>query len=228
MDAWLIALAASPLVYLGMFLFAVVDGFFPPIPSEAGIVGLAALSVASDRPNLALILLVAAAGAFTGDLIAYAIGQRLDVRRLPVLRSGKGRKSLVWAERALAHRGPVFILTARFLPVARVAVNMTAGAVGYPRRRFVALAATGSVLWAVYSAMIGIGAGAWLEGYPMGAVVVGILGGLLIGVALDWTLGRLQSGPDRREVLVTGGPVEDDGVVPPVADGLLRPAVIGD
>lgn len=226
MDAWLLALAASPLVYLGMFLFAVVDGFFPPIPSEAAVVGLAALSVASGKPNLALILLVAAAGAFTGDQIAYAIGQRLDVRRFPILRTGRGRKSLVWAERALAHRGPTFILAARFLPVARVAVNMTAGAVGYPRRRFVALAVTGSVLWAVYSAMIGIGAGAWLEGYPMGAVVVGILGGLLIGVALDWALSRLQTRPGRGEAPVAGSRVEVDGVLPPVVDGLLRPVAI--
>lgn len=30
MDAWLLSLAASPLVYPGMFLFAVMDGFFPP------------------------------------------------------------------------------------------------------------------------------------------------------------------------------------------------------
>ena len=223
MDAWLLALAASPLVYLGMFGFAVVDGFFPPIPSEAGIVGLAALSVAGGQPNLALILLVAAAGAFTGDLISYAIGQRLDVHSFPVLRSGRGRKSLVWAERALAHRGPSFILAARFLPIARVAVNMTAGAVGYPRRRFVALAATGSVLWAGYSAVIGIGAGVWLEGHPLGAVVVGVLSGLLIGLGLDWTLTRLQNRPGRGAVPATGQ-VEDDGALPPVADARPRPA----
>ena len=28
MDAWLLSFAASPWVYLGMFLFAVIDGFF--------------------------------------------------------------------------------------------------------------------------------------------------------------------------------------------------------
>ena len=211
MDAWLLSLAASPLVYLGMFLFAVIDGFFPPLPSEAAALGLAALSVATGEPNLSLILLVAAAGAFTGDQIAYAIGQRLDVRRLPLLRRGRGRKTVDWAERALIHRGPSFILAARFIPVARVAVNMTAGAVGYPRRRFLWLAATGSVMWVTYSAVIGIGAGAWFKGHPLGAVTVGVIGGLLIGVVLDWVLNRLQTPADRGEVPGARGHDATDG-----------------
>lgn len=224
MDWWLLSLAASPLVYLGMFLFAVIDGFFPPSPSEAAAVGLAALSVASGEPNLALILLVAAAGAFTGDQVAYAIGQRLDVHRFPLLRSGRGRKTLNRAEQALTHRGPSFILAARFIPVARVAVNMTAGAVGYPRRRFGWLAAIGSVTWAVYSAVIGIGAGAWFQGHPLGAVTVGVVGGLLIGVVLDWALSRLQTRDDRGELLVAHSRDEADGQVQPV----MADSTIGD
>jgi membrane-associated protein len=215
-DAWLLSLAASPFVYLGMFLFAVIDGFFPPMPSEAAALGLAALSVASGEPNLALILLAAAAGAFTGDQIAYAIGQRLDVRRFPLLRSGRGRKTLGWAEKALSYRGPSFILAARFIPVARVAVNMTAGAVGYPRRRFVWLAAIGSVTWAGYSAVIGIGAGAWFRGHPVGAVAVGVVSGLLIGVVLDWALTRLQARHARSEAPIGHG--DDDGLPPVLAD----------
>jgi membrane-associated protein len=66
-------------------------------------------------------------------------------------------------------------------------------AVGYPRRRFVWLAAIGSVTWAAYSSVIGIGAGAWFRGHPVGAVVVAVVSGLLIGVVLDWALSRLQT-----------------------------------
>ncbi len=194
MDAWLLSVAASPLVYLGMFVFAVIDGFFPPMPSEAAVVGLTALAAATGRPNLALTMVAAGAGAFVGDQVAYAIGRRIDVHRLPLMRRGRGRRTLLRAEQALTHRGTSFILAARFIPVARVAVNMSAGALGYPRRRFVALAAIGSVTWAVYSAAIGIGAGAWFKGHPWGAVVVGVVGGLTLGVALDWALTRLQRG----------------------------------
>jgi len=32
------------LVYLGMYLFAAIDGFFPPIPSESLAIALATLS----------------------------------------------------------------------------------------------------------------------------------------------------------------------------------------
>jgi membrane protein DedA with SNARE-associated domain len=163
----------------------VLAGFFPPVPSEVAAVGLAALAAASGTPHLGLVLLAAASGAYVGDLIAYAIGRRIDVHRVPFLRRGRGRRALAWAERSLTNGGTGFILAARFLPVARVAVNMAAGALGYPRHRFLGVAAIGSVAWAGYSAMIGIGAGAWLQGRPQGAVVLGIVVGLLIGVLLD-------------------------------------------
>ena len=196
MDDWLLSLAGSPLVYPGMFVLAVLDGFFPPVPSEVAAVGLAALAAASGTPHLGLVLLAAASGAYVGDLIAYGIGSRIDVHRLPFLRRGRGRRTLAWAERSLANGGSGFILAARFLPVARVAANMAAGALGYPRRRFLGVAAIGSVAWAGYSAMIGIGAGAWLQGRPLGAVVLGVVVGLLIGVLLDSVVRRRQKVPD--------------------------------
>ncbi len=71
---------ASPLVYLGLYPFAMLDGFFPPVPSERAIIALAALSISGSSANLARILISAAAGAFTGDQIAYRIGSRVDVR----------------------------------------------------------------------------------------------------------------------------------------------------
>ena len=190
MENWILTLAASPLVYLGMYAFATIDGLFPPIPSETLTIALAALSVSSGRPNLALIILVAAAGAFTGDQIAYTIGKRLNTRQIPFLAGPRAQKTLDWAKLALARRGASVILAARYIPVGRVAVNMTAGAVGYPRRRFVGFDAIASLTWALYSAAIGIGAGAWFKGHPIRAVVVGLVGGMLIGLVFDWALRR--------------------------------------
>lgn len=197
MESSILALAASPVVYLGMYLFATIDGFFPPIPSESLAIALAALSVSSGQPNLALIISVAAAGAFTGDQIAYTIGKRLNMRWIPFLAGRRAQNTLDWAKQALARRGASVILAARYIPVGRVAVNMTAGAVGYPRRRFVGIDAIASLTWALYSAAIGIGAGEWLKGHPLGAIAVGLLGGLLIGLVLDWTLKRLAERKNR-------------------------------
>jgi len=195
---WILAFAASPFVYLALYATATIDGFFPPIPSESLVIALAALSISGGSVNLALVVLVAAAGAFTGDQIAYAVGKRIDVRGLRILRSPRGRRTLDWAERALANRGPSFILAARYIPVGRVAVNMTAGALGYPRRRFVGLTAIAALTWSTYCAAIGYGAGAWFRDYPLAAIAVGIVGGVIIGFAFDAALGALARRKERR------------------------------
>ncbi len=187
---WIVALAAAPWVYLVLYAIAALDGFFPPVPSESVVIALAALSVSAGIPNLLLVLLAATAGAFTGDQLAYAIGGRLEVRRLWILRSARGRRTVDWAEGAMAKRGPSFILAARFIPIGRVAVNMTAGATGYPRRRFVALTAVAAVSWSLYSVAIGLTAGAWFRDRPLVAVAIGVVGGTLGGLVLDRGLAR--------------------------------------
>ena len=109
MEAWALGLAGSPWVLVVLYLFATVDGFFPPIPSESLVIALASLSVApGGRPALLPVILVAAAGAFTGDQIAYTIGGRVDVRRLRIFRSPRAQAALDWAQRALTERGASF------------------------------------------------------------------------------------------------------------------------
>ena len=190
-EAWAVALAASPWIFLVVFLFAAVDGFFPPVPSESVVIALAALGFAQGTPNVWLLILVAALGAFTGDQIAYQIGSRVTGREPRLLRSDRARRGVRRAEDVLARRGASFIIAARFVPVARVAVNMTAGAVAYPRRRFVGLAAIASASWAVYAALIGIGAGAWFGSHLLLGVAVGVLGGVALGVVIDRALRRV-------------------------------------
>ena len=181
------------LVYLGMYLFAVIDGVFPPIPSESLAIALAALSASTGQPNLALIIASAATGAFTGDQIAYTIGKRLDVRRIPFIRGPRGQKALNWAGRSLELRGGIGHPRRTLHPgrAGRREHDRWCGAVRYPRRRFVGFDAIASLTWALYSAAIGIGAGEWFKGHPLGAVLVGLAGGMLIGLVLDWTLRRL-------------------------------------
>jgi len=195
-EHWALELAASPWIYLVMYLFATIDGFFPPIPSESVVIALAAAATSSvGKPELALLIPVAAAGAWTGDQLAYLIGSRVQVHRLRIFRSGKGQAALAWAEHALERRGASFIIAARYIPVGRVAVNMTAGAVGYPRRRFRLLAAIAAVMWAAYSAAIGVGAGALLGSRStLLAIAVGVVGGVVLGVVVDWILRRWLGG----------------------------------
>lgn len=193
-----LALTGSPAVFAALYALATVDGFFPPVPSESVVITLGSLAISTGEPNLWLVGAVAAAGAFTGDQIAYSIGRRVPVRRLRIMQSARAQRAVTWAEHALAERGAAFIIAARYVPVGRVAVNMTAGAVGFSRARFTVLAAIAAVTWAAYSLAIGIGAGHVLKDQPLLGVVVGVAGGILLGLAIDPLVKRVLGLRGRR------------------------------
>jgi len=190
LDVWAQGLVATPWIYLVVFVFAVVDGFFPPIPSESLVIAVAALG-STGEPNLAAIGVVAASGAFVGDQITFQAGRFVKVRRL--FRGRRATAALDWATRALERRGSSFVIGARFVPIGRVAVNAAAGSLGYPRKRFLVADVAGSVVWAVYLVIVGLVAGKALGDHPVVAVTVGIVAGLGIGVLVDQVLRRFPS-----------------------------------
>lgn len=212
LELWAATLAASPWILAVVAVFVVIDAFFPPIPSESLIIAVAALAASSEGPNLWLLVAAAAVGAFAGDLLAYTIGARLPIRRIPFLRGRQMQAAFAWADRALLHRPAPFIIAARYIPVGRVAVNMTAGSARYPLRRFLPLSAIAAGTWAAYSTLIGVGAGAWLHGNPFLAVVFGVVGGAAIGLGIDWVLGRTLrvrgAAPDLPAQAAASGPDE--------------------
>ncbi len=187
---WAVAVAASPLVFLLVYAVTTIDGFFPPVPSESVVIALAALAAAGGQPDVWLLAAVAAAGAVTGDQVAYALGRHLPLDRVRVLRSPRARQAVAWAQSALARRGAALILAARFVPVGRVAVNMTAGTVHFPRGRFTWLVAVAAVGWSAWSVLLGVGAGHLLVGRPLLGAAVGALVGLVSGALVDRLLQR--------------------------------------
>ena len=98
------AAASSGLVYFVVFALCVLDGFFPPIPSEAAVVAMAALAVSTGQPSLLTLGLVAAAGAAVGDNIAYAVGRRLGVTRFAWMRRPRVAHMITRAGRELGRR----------------------------------------------------------------------------------------------------------------------------
>jgi membrane protein DedA with SNARE-associated domain len=204
LQGWILQLAGSGWVYPVMTALATIDGFFPPLPSESVIITLAVAARSVGEPWLPGILLTAAVGAWFGDQIAYQIGRSVGTDRIRVLRTRRGREAVAFARSALARRGASFIIAARYVPIGRVAVNMSAGAVGYPRRRFMVFSAIAAAMWAVYSMLIGLAAGAWLEHHPLLAMVVGVVVGVLLGVALDLVVRRVthrQAARDAAEAV---------------------------
>lgn len=192
---WILTLACSPLTYVLVLALVTLDGLFPPVPSETTVIALAAVAVATGHPNLVLVLGVAAAGAFAGDQLAYAVGRHLRPCRLSRLDKSRWDLLLDRAGHTLAHRGPAVLLAARYVPVGRVVVNLAAGATGYPRRRFTAVTAVGAVTWSLYTVVIGVVAGAWFHGQPVLAMLVGVVLGIVVGLALERQLPASVTGP---------------------------------
>lgn len=202
--------ATSPWLLLVMFVTAVVDGFFPPIPSETVLVAAAAAAASTgDVTTVVMVAVVAAIGAIIGDNIAYAIGRGIGTARFRWMRAPRVKAILERTSRALNERGAPLLLGARFIPAGRVAVNMSAGALHYPRRRFVPLSIAGGVVWAVYSAAIGALAGQWLKGQPFLSAVIGVVGALVIGIIVDRILAarrkaRAKAQPQEPERELVG------------------------
>lgn len=193
MQEAVLALAGSPWLLVAVWALTAVDGVLPPVPSESVVIAVAVLSATGEGPPLYQLMLAAGLGALCGDLLAYSIGTRLPLRRLRIFRSERAQRMLDWAQLTLRNRGSSFILTARFVPVGRVAVNMTAGAMAFPFRRFLPTAALAATIWSTYSTAIGLGAGSVLGDRPLLGIAVGITLGLLVGVVVDGVVTRRAS-----------------------------------
>jgi membrane protein DedA with SNARE-associated domain len=154
---WLTDLVSgSPITYLVVFGAAAGDVLFPVIPSETIVITASVLAAQGDL-SIWLIALAAAAGAFVGDNISYALGRRIgDPVARGLFRGEKGRRRLEWAEQAIRGHGVLLILVGRFIPGGRTASTFAAGTLELAwRRRFLPADAAAAVLWAVYSAALG-------------------------------------------------------------------------
>ncbi|MPV36550.1 DedA family protein [Georgenia subflava] len=222
-EEFVLGLAGSPWILLAVVVLATIDGFFPPAPSESIVIAVAVLSVAGEAPSLWFLVAAAALGAFCGDMVAYTIGTKIPIDNLRIFRGPRGAQALGWARRTLARRGTVFILSARFVPIGRVAVNMTAGAVAFPRRRFVVIAAVAACVWGAYTTLLGVGAGHFLHEHPLIAVAVGVAGGVVAGLAVDRLLRLVQDRwfPDLPDPEVRMG--LEDASTQPVTPGPAAP-----
>lgn len=191
--------AGAVWVLPAVFGLCIIDGFFPPLPSESVVVGLAAVATTVGEPNLWALFVVAALGAMIGDNIAYAIGRHGGLTRLNHSSNRKVRNAMAWASSELDKRGAVIIMAARYIPVGRVAVNITAGATRYSRPRFIFLDFIAATSWAAYSIAIGTLAGRWLHDNPVLATVVAVTGGVLLGLLVDRLLQSFAGAPAHEK-----------------------------
>jgi membrane-associated protein len=175
-------LMSSWWIYLALWGFAALDGFFPAIPSETLVV-TAGVFAATGEPNLYGVVVAAAAGAFLGDHLSYALGRGAGGRLIDRLKPGTKRHAMsLWARKALEDRGGLVLVVARYVPGGRTAVTLTMGSVRYPLRKFSFFAGIAAVSWGLYCALVGYIGGKAFEDNPLKGVVLGI--GLALAVTL--------------------------------------------
>ncbi|HEY3556411.1 MAG TPA: DedA family protein [Kribbella sp.] len=201
-------LMSSWWIYLALWGFAALDGFFPAIPSETLVV-TAGVFAASGEPNLYAVIVVAAIGAFIGDHISYALGRGAGGRLLDRMKPGTKRYGAVlWARQALAERGGLVLVVARYVPGGRTAVTLTMGSVRYPLRQFSAFAALAAISWGIYCSLVGYIGGKAFEDNPFKGVVLGIGLALAVTLIVEIVRHRLKK---RRQGQVEGELVEAGG-----------------
>ncbi|MFC8921942.1 DedA family protein [Cellulosimicrobium sp. NPDC057127] len=228
LEDWVLALVDSAWALPALVVTTALDGLFPPVPGETVVVTLAVAAQAGDGFPWWVVVLVAAVGAWCGDQLAYAVGRAVGTDRVRVLRGPRGRRAVAWAGGALARRGASVVLGARFVPVGRTAVNVTAGAVGFPRRRFMALSAVAATAWAGWTVAVGTLAARWVGDQPLLAVAIGVVVGTVVGVVVDRVVAaRSGRGDVARGAGRAGSPVRTlvPQALPPVPPrpGTSRP-----
>ena len=171
----------SPWVYLALCAFAALDAFFPIVPSESLVI-TAGVFAASGEPNLFAVIVVSGLGAFIGDHISYFIGRFAGEKAMKRAKPGS-RKAAAWAKghKLLEERGGMILIVCRYIPGARTAITLTAGAVSYRLRSFTFFDAIAAFSWAAYSATIGYIGGEAFEESPWKGLALGL------GIALTVT-----------------------------------------
>jgi membrane-associated protein len=171
----------SPWLYAALFAMAAIDGFLPLVPSETLAISAGVYAAAGDTMLVAVIA-AAALGALAGDHLSYFAGRRFGRRLVDGAAPGSRRAAgFGWARTQLAERGGSILIVCRYIPGARTATTLSAGAVGHPLRSFSTFDAIAAASWGAYAALVGYLGGTAFEDKPLLGVGVGL--GIALGLA---------------------------------------------
>src|SRR5215207_4035306 len=96
LDSLIELISDSWWTYPFIFAFALLDSIVPLVPSETAVIAAGVAAAVGDL-NVVVVILVAAAGAFCGDNLAYEIGHRAKPTIERRFSGEKTTKRLSWA-----------------------------------------------------------------------------------------------------------------------------------
>jgi len=188
----LLGVLTGPWGLVVMAVLVLGDAFTVVIPGEVAVTALGALAISHGAPPLWAVIVVAAVAAWAGDAVCFLIGRTVGVQRWRWMRTAKVRAALDAARHRLDRSAATVLFTARFVPFARLAVNLTAGASRLHPLRYLMLAGLAATGWAAYQAAVGALIAAVVPGGPVVAIVVSVVAAIVIGVLIDLVVTRVQ------------------------------------
>lgn len=196
--------------YLVIFGVAMLDAFFPLVPSETVAITGGVLAGAGEL-SLPLVIVAASAGAIVGDNISYGIGSYLGEHTVKKMFKGeRSHKAFAWAEHQLAERGTYLIVVARFIPGGRTATTFSAGYIhSFPYRRFLVADIIAGVCWGLYTGLLGYIGGKQFEAQPWKGLLLAFVIAISIAAAVE---GIRHHRSKRRAPLPLPVPAPETGV----------------
>ena len=152
---WIDEFSANWWFLLIIFSVALLDSVLPIVPGETTVIA-GGVAAGAGNQTLALVIFAGASGAFLGDNLAYAIGNRFEPRvRAWAARRPNRAARLDSSALQIKKRGGLLLITARFIPGGRTILTVSSGITQQPRVWFAAWVAVAGLIWATYAAGLG-------------------------------------------------------------------------
>lgn len=188
----LLDLLTGPWALAVMAVLVLGDAFLVVIPGEIAVTALGAVAASQGSPPLWAVIVCAAGAAAAGDAACFLIGRLAGTDRWRWMRSPRVQRALGWARRRLDSGLATVLFTARFVPFARLAVNLAAGASGVGVARHLLLVSIAATGWATYQTSVGALVASLVPGGPLVAVPVSIVVAIGLGLVIDLVSRRLR------------------------------------
>ena len=146
--------------YLGIFLLMVLEGIYPPLPSEF-IMPLAGLTAAKGQMSLLGVILAGTSGSMVSAVIIYLVCRslRLDFVRQFIIKKGKyffiSVESLDLAVMKFFKHSKVSVFICRLVPGVRSLISIPAGLFQMSLPDFILWSSLGTLIWTTVLAVIG-------------------------------------------------------------------------
>ena len=164
-------ISGSEWSYAIVFGVAMLDAFFPLVPSETTVIAAGVLAAHGDL-RLELVLIAAAAGAICGDNVTFWLGKTLGERVAEKIFIGTRRRHLDRAHKMVEERGGYLIVIARFIPAGRTAVTFACGSLDWEWTRFIKFDIAAGVIWGSYASLLGYFGGKTFQDSPFKGFLV--------------------------------------------------------